>query len=97
MEELNGSAVRDVFADNMGRRITSTQIRAAVDSAVGTGAGRKVRVDCEPDGNRELVYELRINLYGDVMGDTALADLIHAGRNTSVGCNGGIVDRVGEQ
>lgn len=96
-EEVNGSLLRELFADNLGRRITGTQIRGAIDATFGAGAGRKARVDCEADGNRELVYELRINLYGDVMGDAALADLIHEGRNTSVGCSGGIVDRVGEQ
>jgi ribonuclease T2 len=97
VEEVNGSVLRDLFADSLGKRITGNQIRAAVDDTFGAGAGRKVRVDCEPDGSRELIYELRIYLYGDVMGDAALADLIHEGRSISVGCNGGVVDRVGEQ
>jgi ribonuclease T2 len=97
IEEINRSAVQEVFASNLGKRIASTQIRSAIDDAFGAGAGRKVRIDCEEDGNRDLVYELRINLYGNVMGRTALADLIHDGRNISVGCSGGVVDRVGEQ
>lgn len=97
VEELNRSKIRDLFADNLGKRIASTQIRSAIDGTFGTGAGRKVRVDCEDDGERELVYELRINLYGDVMGQAGLADLIHDGRNISAGCPGGIIDRVGTQ
>ena len=96
-EEVNRSGVRDLFADNIGRRIRSEQIRAAIDDAFGAGAGRKVRIDCEEDGSRDLVYELRINLDGNVMGRDNLADLIHAGRNISIGCPGGVVDRVGQQ
>jgi len=96
-EAVNRSGVRDLFADNMGKRIRSEQIRDAMDAAFGAGAGRKVRIDCEEDGNRDLVYELRINLDGDVMGREELADFVHAGRNISVGCPGGVVDRVGLQ
>lgn len=97
VEAFNRSAVRDLFAGRLGKRITSSDIRSAVDDAFGGGAGRKVRVACEDDGNRELIYELRINLDGDVMGRTDLADLIHDGRNISVGCPAGVVDRVGDQ
>jgi ribonuclease T2 len=97
VEAFNRSAVRELFATNLGRRITSTDVRDAVDHVFGAGAGRKVRVDCEEDGSRDLVYELRINLYGEVMGGVGLADLIQDGRNISVGCHGGLVDRVGDQ
>lgn len=97
VEAVNASAVRDLLARNIGRHVSRNQIRAAFDAAFGDGAGRKVRVDCEQDGDRDLIDELRINLDGDAMGRASFADLIHAGRNASAGCTGGIVDRVGEQ
>ena len=77
--------------------MSRNQIRAAFDAAFGDGAGRKVRLDCEDDDDRELIYELRINLKGDAMGRAGFRELIHAARNASAGCNGGTVDRVGEQ
>lgn len=97
LEEINASVVRDVLARNIGRHVSRNQIRAAFDAAFGDGAGRKVRVDCEADDARDLVFELRINLEGPAMEATSLRDLIHAARNASTGCNGGLVDRIGEQ
>jgi ribonuclease T2 len=97
VEEINGSAVRDLLARNIGRHLSRNQVRAAFDAAFGDGAGRKVRIDCEPDDDRDLLYELRINLEGKAMAGTGLRDLIHAARNASAGCSGGTVDRVGDQ
>jgi ribonuclease T2 len=99
VEEINGSAVRDLLERNVGLQVSRNQIRAAFDAAFGDGAGRKVRVDCETDGDRELIFELRINLEGAAMAPASFRDLIHvhAARNASAGCTGGTVDRVGEQ
>jgi ribonuclease T2 len=65
--------------------------------AFGAGAGRKVRLDCESDGTRQLISELRINLEGDAMAATTIRDLINPARNAGAGCNGGVVDPPGEQ
>ena len=97
MEEINASPVRDLMAANLGRNVSRNQLRSAFDSAFGEGAGRKVRVDCQSDDGRGLIYELRINLKGDATGSSSLRDLIHAARNASNGCASGIVDRVGQQ
>jgi ribonuclease T2 len=97
VEEINASAVRDLFAHNIEEHISRNQLRAAFDSAFGDGAGRRVRLDCETDDTRELIAELRINLKGNAMAATSLRELVHAARNASAGCNGGIIDPVGEQ
>jgi ribonuclease T2 len=96
-EEVNASEVRELLARNIGRHVSRNQIRAAFDAAFGDGAGRRARLDCEQDDDRELVFEIRLNLEGDAMGGAPLRDLIHAARNASAGCSGGTVDRVGEQ
>jgi hypothetical protein len=54
-------------------------------------------MDCEDDDARNLIFELRINLTGDAMGAARFRDLVHAAKNASNGCSGGLVDRVGEQ
>ena len=97
VEEINGSDVRDLLARNIGREVSRNQLRSAFDDAFGDGAGRKVRMDCEEDDGRDLIFELRINLEGNAMGAASFRDLIHAAKNASNGCPGGIVDRVGEQ
>jgi ribonuclease T2 len=94
---LNASAVRDLFADNVGKRLTQKQIRAAFDDAFGAGAGQRVRVACSDDGNRQLISELTIGLNGRITDPADLRRLIMAARPTSGGCAGGIVDPVGLQ
>lgn len=46
MEAINASAVRDLFATNIGRRLTNRQIRNAFDTAFGRWAGERVRISC---------------------------------------------------
>ena len=45
MSELNGSAVRNLFANNIGEEITSTQIREAFDDHFGDGVGDKIKIE----------------------------------------------------
>ncbi len=71
VEAVNASPVRDLLA-KCRQHVSRNQIRAAFDAAFGDGAGRKVRVDCEDDGSRTLIAELRINLNGDAMGTRLL-------------------------
>ena len=97
VEEINGSEVRDLLSGSIGREVSRNQLRSAFDDAFGAGAGRKVRMDCEEDDGRDIIFELRINLKGHATGATTFRDLIHAGKNASNGCSSGLVDRVGEQ
>ena len=68
MLALNTSEVADLFASNIGRRLTLGDIRAAFDRAFGDGAGSRVAMDCAEDGNRTLITELRIALTGGISG-----------------------------
>jgi ribonuclease T2 len=98
LTELNTSAVGHLFTDSVGKRITADAILSAFDKAFGNGASRKVRIDCVEDGNRTLIEELRIRLYGDVMGDVPFKALINRANATNqTGCAGGIIDRPFDQ
>jgi ribonuclease T2 len=97
LDQLNASPVRDLFAGSTGKRLTQRQIRAAFDTSFGRNTGSRVRLACEDDGDRTLVTELTLGLWGSI-GDTPdLAGLLAAARPTSGDCEGGIVDRVGLQ
>lgn len=97
MRALNSSPIRDLFANNIGKEITSTQIREAFDNHFGGGARDKIKIACKKDGRRRLITEITIALKGDLdeltMGDAMLA----AANANNVGCTKGVVDPVGLQ
>ncbi len=95
MLALNTSSVAELFAANIGRRLTLTEIRTAFDEAFGSGAGDRVSMDCEQDGNRTLITELRINLTGEITGPDDFAALIQAADPADNSCRSGQVDAVG--
>lgn len=95
MLALNTSAVAELFASNIGRRITLVQVRNAFDEAFGPGAGERVSMECKPDGNRTIITELTIGLTGDITGPDDLGKLIAAAGPTDGGCRSGMVDPVG--
>lgn len=94
---IENSAVNALLAGRIGQHVDSSEIRAAFDTAFGAGAGDRVRVACERDGDRSLISEITIGLHGDVVGTGGLGELILAAPKTDPGCPGGIVDPVGLQ
>ena len=97
MQEINESALRNLFAESIGQRLSGRRIRQVVDSAFGQGAGDRVRVACKRDGRRMVITELTIGLSGVITADTKLSDLILAAPRTRPGCPSGVVDAVGLQ
>ncbi len=97
LDQLNASPVRDLFAGSIGERLTQRQVRAAFDIAFGRGAGDRVRIACDDDGDRTLVSELTLGLWGTIGRKPDLAALLDAANPTRGGCDGGLVDPVGLQ
>ncbi|MCV3209109.1 ribonuclease [Mesorhizobium sp. YC-39] len=100
MRAVNASPVRDLFAKNVGKQLTSNQIRSAFDSAFGAGAGERVRVSClvDPSDGRRLIGELTLGLTGPIGLNSKLGDLMQASAPTSkAGCPKGVIDSVGFQ
>jgi ribonuclease T2 len=97
MEAVNRSPVRGLLAENIGRTVTSDEIRQSFDASFGEGAGQRVRVSCRDDGSRRLIAEITIGLRGDLSGRTPVSQLILASEPTEPGCPGGVVDPVGLQ
>lgn len=95
MLALNTSDVVELFAGNIGKRITLAQIRAAFDASFGRGTGERVAIDCVEDGNRILITELRIALTGEITGPDDMGDLMLAANPLDSECRSGQVDAVG--
>jgi ribonuclease T2 len=91
VNDVNSSVVQKFMADNIGKTIQTTDLRAKFDEAYGKGAGDRVHVSCSKDG---LFSELTIGLKGDISAGTSLADLIAASETTDAGCASGAVDAV---
>jgi len=94
---LNTSDVQQLFSQNINQEITAAQISNAFNQAFGDGAGKKIKISCKQDGNRQLITELMINLAGD-LGTLNFQDAISKGPGVNKkGCGKGIIDPVGEQ
>lgn len=96
---LNASAVRDLFAANIGKPVKAEAIKAAFDKSFGPGAGDRVKMSCRRAGNVRMISELTIGLSeaaGAASAKSAgLADLIQGAGKTSFGCDEGVVDAAG--
>jgi len=97
IDELNASAVRDLFAANIGKTLTAEAIKAAFDKSFGSGAGDRVKMSCRRAGEGRVISELTIGLSEDATSNDAasLRDLIHGAGRTSFGCDQGLVDAAG--
>jgi ribonuclease T2 len=97
IDEMNDSAVRDLFAANIGKPLTAEAIKAAFEKSFGPGAGDRVKMSCRRNGDRRMIGELTIGLSQDATSDSdaSLGELIQGAGRTSFGCNEGVVDAAG--
>ncbi len=93
INKLNLSGVNKLFKDNIGKSLSSAQIRTAFDKAFGIGSGAKVNVRC--DRKRKYISELWINLQGEINQATSFADLLKGAKPARNSCQGGLVDKAG--
>jgi len=94
VDAVNGSAVLQVFAGNVGKTVTAAAIRQAFDAAFGAGAGERVKVSCEGKGDQRVIAEITIGLVGKPGNGHGLGDLMAASNPTSAGCPSGLVAAV---
>jgi ribonuclease T2 len=97
LEEINGSAVRALFASRIGLDVTEGEVKQAFDESFGASAGGRVRMRCEKAGARNVITGLTIGLSGDVSANAGLSSLILAAGDTDFKCAKGIVDAAGIQ
>ncbi len=97
LDELNGSAVRTLFAGRIGEEVSESEIKQAFDTSFGVGAGERVRMRCQKAGARSVITGLTIGLSGDVSTGSGLSTLILAAGETDFKCDRGIVDAAGIQ
>ena len=94
LDRLNASPVRTLFAQNLENDITDDRVIQAFDREF--GAGSKVSMRCKSVDGENLIYELRINLRGEIDEDSDITDLLWAAPNARSGCSLGQVDSVDE-
>ncbi len=97
LDQVNASPVGALFAGRLGGTVTEAEVKQAFDAGFGRGAGERVRMRCQKDGDRSVVTGLTIGLAGDVLGGGDLAALIQAAGTTDFKCGSGTVDAAGIQ
>jgi ribonuclease T2 len=90
-DQINSSGVGALFAQSVGQRLTSSQIKERFDESFGDGAGDKVQVKCD-DG---MIVELWINLSGSIDSDTKISGLLQNAKPAAASCSVGVIDPVG--
>lgn len=100
IDELNASAVRDLFVQNIGKTLDADTIKAAFDKSFGEGASDRVKMSCRRVGKVRVISELTIGLSEDAIqpapgNEPRLAELIQSAGRTSFGCDQGVVDAAG--
>lgn len=95
LDALNKSGVRELFAANIGGRLNAKAVRGAFDRAFGSGAGRRVTLECAREGGRTMIDELRIAISGEITDPSNLSALINSGTVRDRGCPSGEIDRAG--
>ncbi|PZM13665.1 ribonuclease [Rhizobium tubonense] len=99
IEELNASAVRDLFAQNIGKTLDAEAIKAAFDKSFGEGASERVKMSCRRVGKTRVISELTIGLSEDAiepnLSGPRLEALIQDAGSTKFGCDQGVVQAVG--
>ncbi|MFT4184733.1 MAG: ribonuclease [Rhizobium sp.] len=98
--ELNASAVRDLFAQNIGKELDAEAIKAAFDQSFGEGANARIKMSCRRVGDVRVISELTIGLSEDALDSSQgnqprLEQLIQGAGRTSFGCDRGVVDAAG--
>ncbi|GAC1040603.1 ribonuclease T2 family protein [Rhizobium sp. No.120] len=98
--ELNTSAVRDLFAQNIGKELDAESIKAAFDQSFGEGANARIKMSCRRVGDVRMISELTIGLSEDAIdppqsNEPRLAKLIQGAGSTAFGCDRGVVDAAG--
>lgn len=100
LEQVNTSAMRELFASSIGRKLDGDDIRAAFEADFGKGSGSRLRIACERDGSRQIIREVTIGLRGAPrpgLSRQDMQEMIAASEPTDPGCPRGIVDPVGLQ
>lgn len=90
-------ALKPLFSQAKGQRLSSRSVREAVDGAFGGGAGQRASLSCKDvSGQDAIVYEVRLSLpsvpaLSSDGNAVSLADALAAGPKVAPGCGQGRV------
>ncbi|MBW8640206.1 ribonuclease T [Hoeflea sp. WL0058] len=94
---INDTPISGFLADNIGRRVSTADIRDLFDEAFGKGAGARVRFRCTDHNGRILLNEVLISLRGVLDDSVPVQNLLLAADPVAIGCREGVIDPAGLQ
>lgn len=98
LEQVNQSALRDLFFYNIGKEISAKEISRIMEMHFGKGAGRRIAISCKRDGSRTLITGLKISLVQIQTKNTSdINSMMALAPELQTSCRRGLVDPVGLQ
>ncbi len=99
IDRINKTKIRDLFAQNIGKEITATQIVQAMERSFGKGARKRIKIICKRDGRRTLITGLHISMGHETgLGEISTNnDYILKAPKVPIGCKRGVIDPVSLQ
>lgn len=99
INDLNASPVRELFASNLGKKLTLKEVKKSFDKAFGKKAGDRVFMNCSRIKGKDYISELWISLAGAITEDSDFGELIQNAPTTDSStnrqpCYSGIVSKV---
>ena len=95
VDQINRSALREALIQHSGRSVTVIQLKTALETSFGEGAGRALGIRCSWDGQRRLITDIRIQLKQPVNESTPIREALDTSSMAPGNCDAGEVDQVG--
>jgi len=94
--QVNNSQLQKFMEENIGKKVTVTDLAKAFEQSFGPGSALAMMVSCDKDSNRNLVVEFQYKLKGNLTETTSIKDVLDTSK-PAASCSNGIVDPVGFQ
>lgn len=89
VQEVNASEVQKLFAQNIGKTVTRSQVVTAFEKSFGEGKAKSLDLKCSPDG---LVSEIRLKMRRPLVGEK-LANVLSP--SSGISCDSVLIDPAG--
>lgn len=95
IDQLNNSELQRLVTTNIGKEVTSANLKSAFEQTFGVGSAGALSIECSKDGVRTLISGFSINLQGVLDQVTRLQSILDTSQHPKPQCTQGVIDPVG--
>jgi ribonuclease T2 len=93
--QLNNSELQRLVKTNVGKVVSTADLRAAFEQTFGSGSADALLIECSKDDARTLISGISINLQGVLNQETKLQSILDISKHPKPQCTQGVIDPVG--